>query len=104
MNQNSPTKSRRGGARPGAGRPPGAATKRTREIANMASKLKGGTPLEVMLFIMGAFVQAAKEVAEVDPAARLKLLLSAANVAGQAVPYMHAKLQAIEHSGQVDNS
>ena len=41
----------RGGKRPGAGRPRGAATKRTREIADFAVA-EGVSPLEYMLAVM----------------------------------------------------
>ena len=41
----------RGGKRPGAGRPAGAATRRTREIADQALA-EGISPLEVMLRAM----------------------------------------------------
>lgn len=59
----------RGGARAGAGRPKGAAAKRTREIADKAAS-EGLTPLEFMLQVlrdetaeMGARFEAAKAAA-----------------------------------------
>ncbi|RUV82296.1 hypothetical protein EOA60_10485 [Mesorhizobium sp. M1A.F.Ca.IN.020.06.1.1] len=75
----------RGGARKGAGRPRGAATKKTRAIADRESK-KGITPLEVMLTAMRE--HAAKKNWD-----------AAASFAKDAAPYMHAKLQAVQHSG-----
>lgn len=69
----------RGGARPGAGRKPGAATKRTREIAERAIAERK-TPLEVMLDIM--------HDAE-DTATKLEAAKAAA-------PYVHPKLSSIE--------
>lgn len=54
MFENNQTKSKRGGARKNAGRKAGAATKRTREIADKAAE-EGLTPLEVMLQTMRAW-------------------------------------------------
>lgn len=75
----------RGGHRKGAGRPRGAATRRTREIADKASK-DGLTPLEVML-------KAMREHAD------NKDWDAAASIAKDAAPYMHAKLASVQHSG-----
>ena len=79
----------RGGTRIGAGRPKGAATKRTREIADKAAT-EGLTPLEVMLKAMNEHV--AKK--EWDAAAAL---------AKDAAPYMHPKLQSVMHTGDKEN-
>lgn len=75
----------RGGARKGAGRPRGSASKKTRAIADRESK-KGITPLEVMLKAMREH-------------ARKKNWDAAASFAKDAAPYMHAKLAAVQHSG-----
>lgn len=85
----------RGGARKGAGRKKGsagAATIRTREIANQAA-LEGVTPLEFMLQIMrspsdhkDARVQMSREAMRFE-------------AAKAAAPFIHPRLQAIEHSG-----
>lgn len=75
----------RGGFRKGAGRPKGAATKRTREVADRESR-KGITPLEVMLTAMRVH-------------AKRKDWDAAAAFAKDAAPYMHAKLAAVQHSG-----
>ncbi|NLS03609.1 hypothetical protein HGP14_09585 [Rhizobium sp. P32RR-XVIII] len=75
----------RGGKRTGAGRPRGAATKRTREIADKASS-EGLTPLEVMLTAMREH-------------AKQKDWDAAASIAKDAAPYMHAKLASVQHSG-----
>ena len=75
----------RGGRRIGAGRKAGAATKRTRAIADQATA-HGLTPLEVILKAMNVHVDAE----EWDQAAAL---------AKDAAPYMHPKLAAIQHSG-----
>ncbi len=76
----------RGGKRIGAGRPKGAAAKRTRAIADRASA-EGLTPLEVMLKAMRT--HADKD--EWD---------EAASIAKDAAPYMHAKLASIQHTGR----
>ncbi|KQV83254.1 hypothetical protein [Rhizobium sp. Root1220] len=76
----------RGGPRKGAGRPRGAATKRTREIADKASA-DGLTPLEVMLKAMRAHA----EKNDWD---------AAASIAKDAAPYMHAKLASVQHTGR----
>ena len=75
----------RGGARKGAGRPRGAATKVTRKIADRESR-KGITPLEVMLKAMREH----HSKKEWD---------AAAAIAKDAAPYMHAKLASVQHSG-----
>lgn len=90
----------RGGARPNAGRKPGSATVRTREIADHAAAT-GVTPLEVMLMAMGALVEQAQARDKLPGAGeeRLKLLIAASGVAKDAAPYIHPRLQAIEHTG-----
>jgi hypothetical protein len=75
----------RGGYRKGAGRKPGSATKKTREIADRAAA-SGITPLEVMLEAMMS-LRASGEIEK------------AASVAKDAAPYVHPKLAAIEHTG-----
>jgi hypothetical protein len=72
----------RGGARPGAGRPPGAATRRTREIADQAAS-EGLTPLDVML-------RAMRDHATADR------WDEAAKVAALAAPYVHPRLAAVD--------
>ncbi|MBD9372779.1 hypothetical protein IB238_09120 [Rhizobium sp. ARZ01] len=75
----------RGGKRTGAGRPKGAATRKTKEIADRASA-EGITPLEVMLKAMRTHAE--KEDWD-----------AAASIAKDAAPYMHAKLASVQHSG-----
>jgi len=75
----------RGGKRDGAGRPRGARTQRTREIAERAAK-EGLTPLEVML-------RAMREHAEKNE------WDAAAGIAKDAAPYMHPRLASMQHSG-----
>lgn len=87
MAENNQTNSKgRGGARKGAGRKAGSATKKTREIADKAAA-EGITPLEVMLGAMRSFWQAGDQE-------------KAAGFAKDAAPYIHPKLAAIEHSGK----
>lgn len=84
MSANNQTKSNgRGGRRPGAGRPPGTANLKTREIADRAAE-EGLTPLEYMLQVM-------RDEAN-EPRDRLSAAVSAA-------PYIHPKLSSIEHTG-----
>jgi hypothetical protein len=87
--ENNQTKSGRGGKREGAGRKPGSATKKTREIADRAAT-EGVMPLEVMLNAMRTLYS------EGD-------LLGAASVARYAAPYCHARLSTIEHTGKAGN-
>lgn len=74
----------RGGKRPGAGRKPGAITKRTQE-ATAAILASGQTPLEYMLAVM--------RDANADKDRR-------DDMAKAAAPYVHPKLAAIEHTGK----
>lgn len=77
----------RGGARPGAGRPVGAATKKTRAIADMAAA-EGLTPLDVLLKTMRDHAAAERW----DDAAK---------VAALAAPYVHARLAAVDLKADV---
>lgn len=86
MSENNQPKSGRGGARKGAGRKAGSATKKTREIADKAAS-EGITPLEVMLEAMNHFR------AEGD-------MQKAALFARDAAPYIHPKLASMEMSGK----
>jgi len=67
-----------GGKRTGAGRKPGGANVRTREIADKAAKA-GITPLEIMLEAMRTSYEAGE-------------LAEAAKHAAVAAPYVHARL------------
>ena len=77
-----------GGKRPGAGRPVGAATKRTREIADRAAA-EGALPLDVMLRAMREHADAERW----DDAAKIAAL---------AAPYLHPRLATIDHQGKVN--
>lgn len=116
----------RGGKREGAGRPSGALTTRTRAVAERALA-EGKSPLEVMLDNMRHFQQVALDAEatfdgltaeeftgsdiERTPEEQFKLLLAqvkraaglrqvAHDCARDAAPYMHARLQAVEHTGK----
>lgn len=73
-----------GGARPGAGRKPGSATKLVREIASRAA-ITGLTPLEYMLAVL-------RDEAN-DTSTRMDAAKSAA-------PYIHPRLAAVELTGE----
>ena len=116
----------RGGKRDGAGRPAGAITKRTREVAERALAT-GMSPLDVMLDNMRHFQQVAldaeatlegltadqfsEQVApDASPEDQFKFLLAqvkktagfrqmAQDAARDAAPYVHPKLASVEHSG-----
>lgn len=115
----------KGGKRIGAGRKPGSLTKRTRAIAEQA-EAEGKTPLEVMLANMRHFQQVALDAEAVlsgltveeiggkdmSPEEQFKMLLAKAkNAAGfrqmaqecarDAASYIHPRLSAVEHSGEV---
>jgi len=89
----------RGGSREGAGRKPGAVTKKTREIADKAAA-EGITPLEVMLGTMRELWQMA-ENGEVGGdggkvVTPLDYRIQAAEVAQKAAPFVHAKLANVQ--------
>jgi hypothetical protein len=121
----------RGGAREGSGRKAGTisvATRRTRAIADEASVL-GISPLEVMLDNMRHFQQVAIDAeailagltaeeftgkADLKPEDQFKLLLAevkkaagfrqmAHDCATDCAPYIHPRLQAVQHSGDPEN-
>ena len=82
----------RGGARPGAGRKKGSVTKATVYRQEMLARAaaEGISPLEVMMTAMReAWENGDKE--------------KAVQVAEKAAPYIHAKLAAVQHSGDADN-
>lgn len=74
----------RGGRRPGAGRKKSYVAQRTREIANRAAA-QGITPLEYML-----------EVMRTSPDEKMRAAMAIA-----AAPYVHPRLSAVEHSGEM---
>lgn len=76
-----------GGKREGAGRPKGATTRKTKEIAEKAVQ-DGLTPLEYMLSVLR------------DPEAEKA---ERAWAAEKAAPYIHPRLSTIQHGGDVEN-
>lgn len=77
-----------GGVRAGAGRKNGSRTRMTRAIAERIAKEGGLQPLEVMDLAMNYFLKA-------NPP-RFDL---ASGIAKDMAPFMHPRLQAVEHSG-----
>jgi hypothetical protein len=77
----------RGGARAGAGRPKGAATKKTREIADAAIQ-SGESPLDFLLRIMRT---------STDPARQLEAAKAAA-------PYVHPRLATVDVGNKNDEA
>ena len=116
-----------GGLRPGAGRPVGALTKRSRIIAEKLAA-DGKTPLEIMTDNMRHWHQAAMDAEatlagltasemsaqvgeDASPEEQFKFLLAKAketagfrqlaqDAARDAAPYVHPKLAAVEHTGK----
>jgi hypothetical protein len=85
----------RGGKRTNqTGRPKGAHTKRTREIAVQAA-LTGQTPLEVMLEAM-RYYQALHGDLAAEASDRVGAIEKAASIAKDAAPYMHPRLTSVE--------
>jgi hypothetical protein len=82
----------RGGSRKGAGRPPGSATKRTREIADRAMA-EGVSPLEYMLALMR------QPSDHEDPKVQVAREAMRFEAAKAAAPYVHPRLAAVEHTG-----
>lgn len=74
----------RGGKREGSGRPAGAMTKKTRDVAVKAAA-EGLTPLEYMMSVL--------RNDEADTKDRMW-------AAEKAAPYIHARLASVEHSGK----
>lgn len=74
-----------GGKRPGSGRPKGAATKKTREIADTAAA-QGITPLEYLLSIVR------------NEGLERPVRLDAAKAAA---PYVHPRLASVEQKGDL---
>jgi hypothetical protein len=77
----------KGGKREGAGRPVGAISRKSREMAEKAAS-EGITPLEFMLNVLR------DETMTFD---------SRCWAAEKAAPYIHAKLSSVEVSGDSDN-
>jgi hypothetical protein len=101
MSENNQTKSNgRGGPRKGAGRKPGSATAKTREIADKAAA-DGITPLEFMLQIMRTEDEPAEEGEEIDYRLRQMRLEMRFEAAKAAAPYIHPRLSSVEMNATV---
>jgi hypothetical protein len=95
----------RGGRRPQAGRKKGSPNKITAAIR--AKIMESGTmPLQALLRVMNELMVAANlmhdgryVIVNAKVIGRLELLERAADIAAKAAPYLHPKLQSIEHSG-----
>jgi len=91
-----------GGARTGSGRKVGAATKKTREIADNLAADGGITPLEYLLQVMRTTdedLTTQHESGEIDTATymvKLKANMDRRdNAAEKAAPYLHARLSSV---------
>lgn len=94
MSEKNQTNSNRGGARKGAGRKAGSATKKTREIADKAIA-EGLSPLEFMLNLMRS-----QAPAGASPEVAMDHVKAQFEAAKAAAPYVHPRLAAVEHSGK----
>ena len=91
---NQTTSNGRGGPRKGAGRPKGALTSRTREIAEKAAG-EGITPLEFMLQMMR------RESFHEDPKIEAQREMMRFEAAKAAAPYIHPRLSSVEVDADV---
>lgn len=90
-------KKKHGGARPGAGRPPGKPNKATQERQKQAAE-KGPLPFDVMIYAMHYFLkehQIAREIGDIETA--VQMLIKAGAFAIAAAPYVHPKLSPISN-------
>ena len=90
----------RGGKRPGAGRPKGSKNRLTKKRLELAQKAahEGVTPLEVQLETMREiWDKATKRGKIVD----LALAREACEIARMAAPFVHPKLNAVDHTGDM---
>lgn len=94
MKSNEIKKVKRGGARPGAGRPKGMPNKRTRELQK-AVEDSGITPLDFMLNVMRGKAPEGADAAEVIAWEAMRF-----EAAKAAAPYVHPKLAAVEVTGK----
>ncbi len=88
-----------GGARAGAGRPRGP-NRASRERLERISKT-GVTPLDVMIEGMRKHYEAAQEALKSeDKETAAKCFREAKDFAKEAAPYLHPRLQAVQHTGK----
>lgn len=89
----------KGGRIAGAGRKPGALTKKTRAIATSLGA-EGITPLEVL--VSGMRIAWGKSLASEHT--DREAFAAAIQCAEKAAPFMHAKLATVQHEGKVDGN
>lgn len=94
MAEKQSTGNRKGGARPGAGRPKGSPNKAT-QARQAAIAASGVTPLEFMLNIMRGEAPEGADVAQ-----RIAWESMRFEAAKAAAPYVHPKLANVEHTGK----
>jgi hypothetical protein len=104
-NQHGGARANSGGARKGSGRPKGAATKKTRQIADDLAASGEITPLEFLLQVMRTTpedLQAKHKKGDLDTEMYLVALADLQrrreSAASQACPFMHPRLSSIEAS------
>lgn len=84
----------RGGKRPGAGRKAGAASTKTREVADRTAA-DGITPLEIMIETMRGLWA---EATTADGRPNIGKRMQACAIAEKAAPYVHPKLSSVDAS------
>ena len=104
-----PEKKKKGGARPGSGRPKGATTLVSRRRADMYARDGGVLPVDVMMGTMrrlwddahlGGYRLDGKRRKLKDHEIDRAKMREANEVAKDAAPYIHHKLAAMEHTGK----
>lgn len=80
---------------PYGGRPKGARNKRSVELEAEA-RATGITPLQVMLGTVEHLLRRARTAREPE---RTELMVQASDIAAKIAPYLHPRLQAIQHTG-----
>lgn len=88
----------RGGPRPGSGRKPGGANKKTRAIADQAAA-GGLTPLEFLLQVMRS-----EPSEDAGPTEKLAVFNARFEAAKAAAPYVHPRLSSINAQQTVQGS
>jgi hypothetical protein len=87
----------RGGARKGSGRKPGSGNRNSAKIAYELVEKSKVTPLEIIVEAMIHHYELYRTSKGKDEEA----LAEAVSFAERAAPYMHPRLQAVQHSGEV---
>ncbi len=90
----------KGGQREGAGRKSGAATKKTRDIADKLAADAEITPLEVMVQTMRELWAQAQAARGEHRGSRM---VAAAQIAEKAAPYVHPRLSALKVDADIES-